>query len=61
MNNYKTMYKTKKNNDTHQKNRKDEKEEKLKEMGFGEAAVRNALSRAAGDEQQALELLLTGL
>ena len=42
-------------------NRKDEKEEKLKEMGFGEAAVRNALSRAAGDEQQALELLLTGL
>ena len=41
--------------------KKDEKMSKLMEMGFGEAVVRNALSRAAGDEQQALELLLTGL
>ena len=40
---------------------KDEKVEKLKEMGFEEAAVINALSRSAGDENQALELLLTGL
>lgn len=41
--------------------KKDEKMSKLMELGFGEAVVRNALSRAAGDEQQALELLLTGL
>ena len=41
--------------------KKDEKMSKLMEMGFGEAVVRNVLSRAAGDEQQALELLLTGL
>ena len=40
---------------------KDEKLEKLKEMGFEEAAVVNALARSAGDENQALELLLTGL
>ena len=39
----------------------DEKLEKLKEMGFEEAAARTALARAAGDENQALELLLTGL
>jgi ubiquitin-conjugating enzyme (huntingtin interacting protein 2) len=40
---------------------KDEKLERLKEMGFAENAVRAALGRAAGDEQQALELLLTGI
>lgn len=40
---------------------KNEKVEKLKEMGFEEAAVINALARSAGDENQALELLLTGL
>ena len=40
---------------------KDEKLEKLKEMGFEETAVVNALARSAGDENQALELLLTGL
>ena len=42
-------------------NARDEKLEKLKEMGFEEAAARTALARAAGDENQALELLLTGL
>tara|TARA_B100000767_G_C19514699_1_gene429886 strand:- start:216 stop:593 length:378 start_codon:yes stop_codon:yes gene_type:complete len=42
-------------------NSKDEKLERLKEMGFAENQVRAALGRAAGDEQQALELLLTGL
>lgn len=39
---------------------KDEKLERLKEMGFAENAARAALGRAAGDEQQALELLLAG-
>jgi len=43
------------------KGAKDEKLERLKEMGFDENTVRAALGRAAGDEQQALELLLTGL
>lgn len=42
-------------------NARDEKLEKLKEMGFEEAAARTALARAAGDENQALELLLTGV
>jgi ubiquitin-conjugating enzyme (huntingtin interacting protein 2) len=40
---------------------RDEKLEKLKEMGFPEAASRAALARAAGDENQALELLLAGV
>jgi ubiquitin-conjugating enzyme (huntingtin interacting protein 2) len=40
---------------------KDEKMEKFKEMGFPEVDIVNALARAAGDEAQALELLLTGL
>ena len=39
---------------------KDEKLERLKEMGFAQNAARAALGRAAGDEQQALELLLAG-
>ena len=42
-------------------NARDEKLEKLKEMGFPEAASRAALARAAGDENQALELLLAGV
>lgn len=40
---------------------KNEKVERLKEMGFEEGAILNALSRCEGDEAQALELLLTGL
>jgi len=39
----------------------DEKLERLQEMGFEEGPARDALCRAAGDENQALELLLTGL
>jgi len=35
--------------------------EELKEIGFPEVDIVNALARAAGDEAQALELLLTGL
>ena len=42
-------------------NAKDEKLDRLMEMGFKENQARAALGRAAGDEQQALELLLTGL
>mmetsp|Transcript_6094 Transcript_6094/g.15533 ORF Transcript_6094/g.15533 Transcript_6094/m.15533 type:complete len:192 (+) Transcript_6094:272-847(+) len=38
----------------------DEKVTRLKEMGFEEGAVVNALGRCNGDENQALELLLAG-
>ena len=36
------------------------KVQRIKEMGFDEAAATAALEKAAGDEQAAMELLLAG-
>lgn len=38
-----------------------EKVRNLCEMGFPEAAVRNALQKCGGDENTALEMLLSGV